>query len=115
MNGLLSIITPLVMTLLLEVPLGIIITKSRESFIPLCLINILTNPTLNAVLLSIFAYTQSYPVYYSALAAGELSVFIGEGFLIRYMLGMPLKRSLILSTLLNSVSLFLGSAILTLL
>ncbi len=113
MNALLSLLSALFMTLLLEVPLGVLILKKQEVFIPLCLINILTNPALNAALMLLLAFTKSYTVYYIALAIGELAVFIGEGFLIRMMLGLPLKRSIILSTILNSVSLFLGRAMLT--
>ncbi len=114
MNALLSLLSALFMTLLLEVPLGVLILKKQEAFIPLCLINILTNPALNAVLLLLLSLTQSYTVYYIAVAVGELAVFIGESFLIRILIGLPLKKSFILSTLLNSVSLFLGSAILAL-
>ncbi|MGM9643324.1 MAG: hypothetical protein ACI3XI_08960 [Eubacteriales bacterium] len=115
MTALLTILGPLMMTLLLEVPLGVLILKNRQAFVPLCLINILTNPVLNAVLLILFSLTQSYPIYYTALVLGELVVFIGESFLLRLTLGLPLKRALMLSTVLNSVSLFLGSAILSLL
>lgn len=115
MTALLTILGPLMMTLLLEVPLGVLILKNRQAFVPLCLINILTNPVLNASLLILFSLTQSYPIYYTALVLGELVVFIGESFLLRLTLGLPLKRALMLSTVLNSVSLFLGSAILSLL
>ncbi len=114
MTALFTILTPLLMTLLLEVPLGMLILKNRGAFIPLTLVNLLTNPALNASLLVLFSLTQSYPLYYTALAIGEAIVFIGEGFLIRTMLGVQTKRALLLSTILNSVSLFLGSAIVAL-
>ncbi len=114
MSALLTMLSALSMTLLLEVPLGMLLLKDRNAFTPLALINILTNPALNAVLLLLLSLTQSYTVYYIAVAVGEIAVFLGEAFLIRFMLGLPLKKSFILSTLLNSVSLFLGSAILAL-
>lgn len=115
MTALIAILGPLILTLLIEVPLGALILKTRQAFVPLCLINILTNPALNASLLILFSLTHSYPLYYVALALGELIVFVGEGFLLRLTLGLPLKRALVISTVLNSVSLFLGSAIMSLL
>lgn len=109
-----DLICALALTLLIEVPLGMLLLKSKRPIIPLILINVLTNPALNATLLILFSLTQSFAVYWTAFALGELAVFVGEGFLLRSLCNISLKRAIIVSTLLNACSLFLGSAIMVL-
>ena len=109
-----DLLLALALTLLIEVPLGAIILKRKDSVIPLVLINVLTNPALNAILFLIFSLTKNYTVYFTVLTIGELAVFIGEGFLLHTLCDLPQKRALILSTIMNSCSLFLGSAMLSL-
>lgn len=111
MSPILTLILALMITLAIEVPLGSLIIKRKSAIIPLILINVLTNPALNAVLMLLFSLTQSYTLYWIAVVIGEIAVFIGEGFLIGPLCDIPLKRSMILSTLINAVSLFLGSAV----
>ncbi|MBO5702408.1 MAG: hypothetical protein J6S71_08215 [Clostridia bacterium] len=108
-----NLLLALALTLIIEVPIGAILLKRKDSVIPLVLINILTNPAMNAVLLLLFSLTRSYTVYFSALIFGELAVFIGEGFLLHTLCDLPKKRALILSTIINASSLFLGSAMLS--
>lgn len=114
MNPILSFLLALLITLAIEVPIGALMLRSKSAVIPLMLINILTNPALNAALTLILSLTRSYPLYWTALAVGELAVFIGEGFLIRSLCNIPLKRSITVSTVINLLSLFLGSAVLAL-
>lgn len=109
-----SLLLALALTLAIEVPLGAIVLKRKDSVIPLCLINVLTNPALNALLLLIFSLTQSNTVYFTALIIGELAVFIGEGLLLRPLCDLSFKRAIILSTITNTASLFIGSAIMSL-
>ena len=109
-----NLLLALALTLAIEVPLGAILLKRKDSVIPLCLINVLTNPALNALLLLIFTLTQSNTVYFTALIIGELAVFIGEGLLLRPLCDLSFKRAIILSTITNTASLFLGSAIMSL-
>lgn len=112
MSPAITLILALLLTLLIEVPLGMLILKRKESIIPLILINVLTNPALNAVLMILFSLTRSYTAYWIAVVVGEIAVFVGEGILIRTLCDLPLKRSLLISTVINAVSLFLGSAVL---
>lgn len=109
-----ELLSALALTLVIEVPLGAILLRRKVSLIPLILINVLTNPALNTVLLVLFSLTQNHTVYFSALIIGELAVFIGEGFLLRSLCNLSLKRAIIVSTLLNACSLFLGSVIMSL-
>jgi hypothetical protein len=109
-----DLLLALALTLVIEIPLGAILLKRKDSVIPLVLINVLTNPALNAILFLIFSLTKSYTVYFTVLTIGELAVFIGEGFLLHTLCDLPQKRALILSTIMNSCSLFLGSAMLSL-
>ena len=114
MNPFIELLLALIVTLLIEVPLGVLILKRKDIIIPLILINVLTNPALNAALMILFSLTQSYSVYLTALVVGEITVFVGESFLIRSLCDLPFKRSFILSISINSVSLLLGSAIIPL-
>ncbi len=106
-----EILSALTLTLLIEVPLGALILKRKDTIIPLILINTLTNPALNAALIILFSLTRSYAIYWIAVAVGEIAVFVGEGSLISALCDIPLKRSLLLSAVINACSLFLGGAI----
>lgn len=111
MSPAVTLILALLITLAIEVPLGFLLLKRKDSIIPFILINILTNPALNAALMILFSLTQSYAVYWIAIVIGEIAVFIGEGFLIRLLCDIPFKRAIAISTVINAASLFLGSAI----
>ena len=114
MKAIITLLSALLLTLAIEVPLGTLLIKRKDSLIPLILINVLTNPALNLALTILFVLTQSISLYWIAVAIGEIAVFIGEGFLIRVMCDIQLKRSIIISTVINAASLILGSAILAL-
>lgn len=111
MSPILTLILALMITLAIEVPLGALIIKRKSAIIPLILINVLTNPALNAALMLLFVITRSYTLYWIAVVIGEIAVFAGEGFLIRTLCNLPLKRSICISTAINAASLFLGSAV----
>lgn len=111
MSPLLALIFALLLTLVIEVPIGSLIIKTKSAVIPLILINILTNPALNALLMILFALTESYTAYWITMVIGEIAVFVGEGFLIRSLCDIPLKRSMIISIVINAASFLLGSAI----
>lgn len=112
MSPVLTLILALLLTLVIEVPIGSLMIRSKNAVIPLILINILTNPALNALLMILFALTESYTVYWIAVAIGEIIVIFGERFLIRALCDIPLKRSMIISIVINAASFLLGSAIL---
>ena len=111
MSPLLALIFALLLTLVIEVPLGFLLLKSKNAIFPLTLINVLSNPALNMALMMLFALTQSYMLYWIAVIIGEIAVFVGEGFLIRSLCDIPLKRSMIISIVINAASFLLGSAI----
>ena len=114
MKAIITLLSALLLTIAIEVPLGALLIKRKDSLIPLILINVLTNPALNLALTLLFALTQSISLYWIAVVIGEIAVFIGEGFLIRVTCDVQLKRSIIISTVINAASLILGSAILAL-
>ena len=110
MSPVFTLILALLLTLVIEVPIGYLMIRSKTAVTPLILINILTNPALNALLMILFALTESYIAYWTAVIIGEIAVFVGEGFLLRALCNLSLKRALVISTVLNICSLFLGSA-----
>lgn len=112
MSPVLTLILALLLTLVIEVPIGSLMIRSKSAVIPLILINILTNPALNALLMILFTLTVSYTAYWITMVIGEIAVFIGEGFLIRALCDIPIKRAFIISTVINAASFLLGSAIL---
>lgn len=114
MKAIITLLSALLLTLAIEVPLGTLLIKRKDSLISLILINVLTNPALNLALTILFALTQNISLYWIAVVIGEIAVFIGEGFLIRSLCNLSLKRAIIISTVINAVSLILGSAILAL-
>ena len=114
METVITFLSALILTLAIEVPLGALLIKRRGAVIPLILINVLTNPALNLTLTLLLVLTKSISLYWIAVVIGEIAVFIGEGFLIRVMCDIQLKRSIIISTVINAASLILGSAILAL-
>lgn len=114
MKAIYTLFSTLTLTLVLEVPLGAWIMRRKDSIIPLILINLLTNPALNAALMIIFTLTQNYAVYLIVVIIGEIAVFLGEGLLIGFLCDLPPKKSIIISTTINAASLILGSAILSL-
>ena len=114
MKAIITLLSALLLTLAIEVPLGALLIKRKDSVIPLILINVLTNPALNLILTLTLLLSRSYTVYWIAVAIGEAAVFVGEGFLIRATCDLQLKRSIIISTVINAASLLLGSAILAL-
>lgn len=114
MKAIVTLLSALALTLAIEVPLGAYLLRRKDSIIPLILINLLTNPALNAALMIIFALTQNYAIYLTVVVLGEIAVFVGEGLLIRFLCDLPQKKSILISTVINAASLILGSAILAL-
>ena len=88
-----DLLLALALTLVIEVPLGAILIRRKDSVIPLVLINVLTNPALNAILFLIFSLTKSHTVYFTVLTIGELAVLIGEGFLLHTLRSSAKTRS----------------------
>ena len=88
-----------------------LLLRDRSAFLPLILINVLTNPLLNLALLLLFALTGSYTAYAAGVVIGEAAVFVGEAFLLRALCTKTLKRAFLVSTAVNAVSLVLGSLI----
>lgn len=106
------IFSALALTLIIEVPIGLILIKQKNSLLPLILINVLTNPALNSLLLLLFLLAKNYTLYCSAVIIGELAVFFGEGLLLDRLCNLPFKQALLFSTVMNTVSLVIGSILL---
>ena len=75
MKAIITLLSALLLTLAIEVPLGTLLIKRKDSLIPLILINVLTNPALNLILTIIFSLTQSISLYWIAVVIGEIAVF----------------------------------------
>lgn len=74
------------------------------------LVNLLTNPLLNLVLLFV-ARSGSLPLYYVVLAALEVAVVFGEGALYAKLCGWAGKKALVVSLILNALSYGLGALV----
>ena len=109
-----TLIVALLLTLIIEIPIGALIINSKSAIIPLFLINLLTNPAINVILMILFSLTESYAVYLTALIIGEIAVFVGEGILIRILCDIPQRESMVITIVTNSASLVLGSSLLAL-
>lgn len=106
MSAALPLLRALALTLLIEIPLGLLLFfRSRRGAISLFLVNLLTNPLLNCIILLIFRIFPDMTVYYISVAVGEVCVVAGEAWLYRLLLPeIPLRRAIAASLVLNALS-----------
>ena len=102
---------PLLMTLIAEVPAGMLILRKKKAFLPLTVINTVTNIGLNLLLVILCMLSDSEALYFSACAAGETAVWLSEGLYISATCDEKKGRALALSALLNIFSLTAGYAV----
>lgn len=102
------------LTVAVELPLCLLFfhKTARQSLmaaLAALLMNLLTNPLLNLLLLLFYrASGESLAVYYTALALGELAVVAAEAAILRAMLDASKKRAFAASLALNAASFLFG-------
>ncbi len=102
---------PLFVTLVLELAVSVLLgIRKRNDVIVIALMNLLTNPLLNAALLYLAVHFP-YHAYRYAIYGMEGLVWLIEGMVIRRFLEQ-VKHPLLLSLCLNGVSYCLGGMIL---
>ena len=72
--------------------------------------NLLTNPAMNLCLI-LAVYYLGRAAYLPAAIVGEICVVVVEAVVIRLLLDLPLKKTFLLSLILNAASLLLGLAL----
>ena len=84
-----------------------IIFRRKEHVYYSILCNLLTNPALNLLLAGSVRFLGE-SAYFPVLAAAELAVVFTEAAVYKYICGFGMKKSVILSAFLNSVSFATG-------
>lgn len=96
----------LLLTVLIEGTLLSVLFHSPKLIYHSVLVNLLTNPTLNLLLLLALRFAPS--VYTATLILGELAAFFGEAFLYHRLGDFTLHRAVIVSLALNAASFVFG-------
>ena len=107
MDALISLFVAFALTAAIEGAIVLVLFRRLVFVYYSVLWNLLTNPALNLGL----SLAYGHVAYWPAVFVGEVCVFLGEGFLIRLLLRLPLGRALLLSLLLNAASFLLGLAL----
>lgn len=99
----------LLLTVVVEITLAFFIfrIKNKKDIVNLILINILTNPLLNATSLSILL-VFGYSAYDISIMVMEILVFIGEGLFYKKFLRTQTISPFLLSLVLNGASYLTG-------
>ena len=110
MNPVFIIIKNLLLTVLIEGALVLVFTKSRETVYHSVLVNMLTNPLVNLVLISwgSFVPLPIVPYYYIVTAILEISTVITEWLLYYKMGDFGIKKAFFASLGLNAASFSFG-------
>ena len=103
-------LTSLIITIIIEVMLALIIGYRKKDLVNVLLVNILTNPLLNSVIVAINYY---YGLKYRniALYILEILVVITEGLIYQKYLERRKINGYVLSLILNLASFLLGMVI----
>lgn len=110
MNVLILLAKNLFLTVLIEGATVLILKRRAKMFYHSVLVNVLTNPILNLILLfwASFINLPTVPYYYITTAFLEIAVVITEGYLYRKMGDFGLKKALFVSLFLNTLSFTIG-------
>lgn len=100
------------LTLIVEVPLGVLWLRQKGAFLSCLGVNLVTHPLLNLALSGLVFYTSMRPTLYMLLI-GEIAVFLVEAGLYRLSLEVTLKKALLVSFCLNTLSCGLGLLLIT--
>jgi hypothetical protein len=92
-----------VLTVLIECTSMFLIFKSKQFVYYVFLCNLLTNPALNLIALGV-EYIWGAFGYKLSIIILEIGVVIVEAYIIRLLCGFKTKKSILISTVLNSLS-----------
>lgn len=103
----LSLLSSLVFTLGAEAAVVFALTRRKDFLLSSFLLNALTNPLLNSLLVFPLHFfgTAGYVV---CAVLGELCVFLGEAYLYRLFTLAPVKKCVLVSLAANAASLGIG-------
>lgn len=110
MNVLILLGKNLFLTVLIEGALVLVLKKRGRTLYHSVLINVLTNPILNLILLFLanFIPLPTVPYYYIVMALLEVTVVITEGYLYYKMRDFCFKKAFFASLVLNTLSFTIG-------
>lgn len=108
MNPAVSLLAALALTELIEVPLGLAFFRERRAVLPLFLVNLLTNPLLNAILSAVTFLSPYAALRTAVLVLSEIAVVPAEGVLLHAMLGCPRRKAFLVSLFTNAASFTVG-------
>ncbi len=100
-----NIIKSFLLTLIIEYLIVKLFVK-KKVFVPVLLVNILTNPLIVYVynIMSLFSFEYKDVI----LILLELLVIIVEGYVYKYLLEINCKKALIISSISNTMAFFIG-------
>ena len=107
LHAVFAIISALLITLIIEGAAILVIFRRKKYVYYSVLCNLLTNPALNLFLaasVTVFGERSYYPV----LIIGELAVVFVEAIVYMYICGFKMRKSILLSALLNALSFAAG-------
>ncbi|MFI3168124.1 MAG: hypothetical protein R3Y32_08435 [Bacillota bacterium] len=104
-------ISALILTILIECGIVHLIKRDKSLTYWVLLCNLATNPALNFIMLCLFQIMASVNV--AILLSLEICVVFVEALMITYISKTPLKTTLKLSLLLNSISFIVGCIVST--
>ena len=108
MSAILAFVLAFVFTIFVECGLAMLF-KEKGLVKTMFLCNLLTNPSMNFILLLVNMFADSF--YFYAVAILEICVVIIEMFLIKAMQQYSIKKAFLFSLLFNVYSLLLGIAL----
>ena len=110
MNPVFLILRNLFLTVLIEGVLVFAFVRKAKTLYHSVLVNMLTNPLVNLILISVgsFVVIEGNSVYYIALAVLEIAAVITEWLLYHKMGDFGIKKALFASVLLNAASFSFG-------
>jgi hypothetical protein len=101
-----TVFTALLATVLLEGLMMLMLFRNWRYFYYILLCNLLTNPAINIILYVVYYFFPS--AYYSALISLEIIVVLIEARILKLLCGFTVKKSLLVSFVLNAFSYFVG-------
>ena len=105
------LLIPLILTIVVECGITLLLFRKGEYTYYILLLNLLTNPLLNFIMLVYFSYI-GMKFYYAVLYALEVVVVVAEGLLFAKLSGFKRWKALLLSLGLNGCSYAVGLVVL---
>lgn len=106
-----SLIKSFVLTILIEYVIIKLIFLKKKVFIPVVLVNMLTNPLVVYIynIMSFYSFEHKNII----LIILEALVIIVEGYIYKYLLEVNIRKAIIISFISNAIAYFIGALIST--